>query len=92
MYVLAPYMYVYTLLLFCKEKHTYNFYAVFVIVMCRAQSLKKKLYAHTDMISKLGSSKYSLTLFCESSFSANLGLMQLVVISKTFFSAAVELF
>ena len=48
MYVLAPYMYVYTLLLFCKEKHTYNFYAVFVIVMCRAQSLKKKLYAHTD--------------------------------------------
>ena len=43
MYVLAPYMYVYTLLLFCKEKHTYNFYAVFVIVMCRAQSLKKKI-------------------------------------------------
>ena len=37
MYVLAPYMYVYTLLLFCKEKHTYNFYAVFVIVMCRVK-------------------------------------------------------
>ena len=48
MYVLAPYMYVYTLLLFCKEKHTYNFYAVFVIVMCRAKSLKKELYAHTE--------------------------------------------
>ena len=44
------------------------------------------------MISKLGSSKYSLILFCESSFSANLGLVQLDVISKTFFSAAVELF